>query len=203
MCDGETVNPAESLFLLAVSGRPTEMEWQPKELLDTARSRVYEMLVNNEYTDEGRVTIARALRRRIDHAVPISEAEKKDTWIKETEWTVEESMSSPDSTAPEESQASMEIMEQEEAATETPPEDVFNMQEVEDALPQAEWTLILEPANVTPEMGFQERSPLAIRKLILRLAPISTDAQRVVLVFMHRTAFHSYQQRCQAEERMI
>ena len=114
------------------------------------------MIVGDSDNDEARISTARALRRRFEDAVPISQAEDKEEWIEESEWTIEGSISSPDS-APAESQGAQETLE-EEAVTETTPEDVFDMREVEDALPQAEWPHMVGQWEITPEIGLRERA---------------------------------------------
>ena len=66
----------------------------------------------------------------------IEESAEGPAKAEEPEVMIEESKENPEPTR-EESQASMETSEQ-EAVTETTPEDVFNMQGVEGALPQDE-----------------------------------------------------------------
>ena len=182
--DGKTIKTTNSLLFLIVSGTQSDREWRPKELLETARHRVYEMIVGDSEDNETRVSIARALRRRFEEAVPISQDDYQRARVDEPEAMVEESTEGPakaeepevmieesrESPEPtrEESQASMETPEQ-EAVTETTPEDVFNMRGVEDALPQAEWPLTVEPGEVTPEMGFQERAFNVLTQSVLTM----------------------------------
>ena len=78
--------------------------------------RVYEMIVGDSEDNETHVSIARALRRRFEDAVPISQNDHLKAQENEPEVMIEESTGSPKLTL-EESERSMEIPEQ-EAVTE-------------------------------------------------------------------------------------
>ena len=143
-------------FFLLIPGTHSQT-WEQKTLLDASRQKVHDLVCEDTHAEEDRRTIAgsaRALRRRFEFAIPVAEskdghdtdlpletdpdAETYKLEYDEYEIPVEVSEDLFDEEAPQSEPgegARSEQSEDQETEQELPPENVFNMHEMGDALP--------------------------------------------------------------------
>ena len=154
-------------FFLLIPGTHSQT-WEQKTLLDASRQKVHDLVCEDTHAEEDRRTIAgsaRALRRRFEFAIPVAEhedvqnntdlpldtepsAEAYELEYDEYEIPVELAEDLFDEEAPrsdpEESEESEESEDQ-WTEQELPPENVFNLHEMGDALPVEDgqsWSMI-------------------------------------------------------------